>query len=153
MIRIERSSLDRIDDAYAIVREYYEAVDVIVRDDKESFAREYFGDGAGLWLACDDERVIGCIGLHSLPQIPNSGEIKRMYVRPEGRGQGIAAQLLAALEAYAREFGYMTLYLDSKDDLKVAIRFYQRHGYEPCERYNDNPQATVFMRKDLPGLH
>ena len=55
--------------------------------------------------------------------------------------------MLAALEGYAAGYGYRWLYLDSKDDLAAAIRFYARHGYEPCERYNDNRQATVFMRK------
>jgi len=41
------------------------------------------------------------------------------------------------------------MYLDTKDDLISAIKFYQRQGYEACERYNDNPQATMFMRKKL----
>jgi GNAT superfamily N-acetyltransferase len=41
------------------------------------------------------------------------------------------------------------LYLDTKDDLDPAIRFYQRHGYKRCGRYNNNPQATIFMRKRL----
>jgi ribosomal protein S18 acetylase RimI-like enzyme len=76
--------------------------------------------------------------------------VKRLYVRPESRGQHIADRLLEALEEYAFEAGYRALYLDTKDDLVVAIHFYQRHGYGLCERYNDNPQATIFMRKDLP---
>jgi ribosomal protein S18 acetylase RimI-like enzyme len=67
----------------------------------------------------------------------------------EHRGQGVAEALLGALEAYATEHGYAALYLDSKKDLMPAIRFYRRHGYSPCERYNDNPQATIFMRKEL----
>jgi hypothetical protein len=57
--------------------------------------------------------------------------------------------LLVALEQYAQASGYEWLYLDSKDDLKAALRFYDRHGYEPCERYNRNQQATVFLRKAL----
>jgi ribosomal protein S18 acetylase RimI-like enzyme len=149
LIRIERASLERMDEAYAIVREYYEAVGVVVRDDPESFARDYFGDGSGVWLAYDGGNVVACIALRPLLQLNHAGEIKRMYVKPEGRGQGIAEQLLKSLEEYAVESGYRTLYLDTKDDLTTAIRFYRRHGYEPCERYNDNPQATIFMRKCL----
>jgi GNAT superfamily N-acetyltransferase len=151
LIRIERASLERMDEAYAIVREYYEAVGVVVRDDPESFARDYFGDGSGVWLAHDDASVVGCIALRPLPKLEQAGEIKRMYVKPEARGQAIAERLLKALEDYAAEAGYRTLYLDTKDDLTTAIRFYQRHGYEPCERYNENPQATMFMKKRLAG--
>jgi GNAT superfamily N-acetyltransferase len=141
--------MERMDEAYAIVREYCEAVGVVVRDDPESFARDYFGDGSGIWLAYEDGLAIGCIALRPLGQFPGAGEIKRMYVKPEFRGQGIAERLLKALEEYAAEAGYRALYLDTKDDLTTAIRFYQAHGYEPCERYNDNPQATIFMRKGL----
>jgi GNAT superfamily N-acetyltransferase len=149
LIRIERVALDHVNDAYAIVQEYYDAVDVVVRDDAESFARDYFGAGSGIWLASEDSEVVGCIALRPLPQVEQSGEVKRLYVRPELRGQNIADGLLEALEGYAREFGYCWLYLDTKDDLLAAIRFYERHGYERCERYNENPQATIFMRKDL----
>ena len=41
------------------------------------------------------------------------------------------------------------IYLDTYDDLKAAIALYIRRGYETCERYNDNPQATVFLRKQI----
>lgn len=149
VIRIERASMERMEEAYAIVREYYDAVDVTVRDDAAEFAREYFGEGSGIWLARDDGKAVGCIALRPLPAFARAGEIKRMYVKPESRGRGIAERLLKALEAYAADFGYAQLYLDSKDDLTTAIRFYERHGYEACARYNENPQATVFMKKGL----
>lgn len=152
MIRIERATPGHVEEAYAIVQEYYEAVGVMVREDADKFAHEYFGDGAGIWLAAEDGKTLGCIGLRELSQIENAGEVKRLYVKPESRGRGVAGLLLKALEEYARGFGYRWLYLDSKDDLTDAIRFYQKHGYEACERYNENPQATIFMRKDLPLL-
>lgn len=149
MVRIERASLQHMNEAYAIVQEYYEAVGVVLREDAESFAREYFGDGSGVWLAFEDEGAVGCIALRPLPHLDRAGEIKRMYVKPDYRGLGIAERMLKALEVYAAEAGYRWLYLDTKDDLATAIRFYRRHGYEPCERYNENPQATMFMNKRL----
>ena len=148
-MKVHRANPDEVDAAYAIVLEYYEAVSVLVRDDRAAFEQEYFTDASGIWLATVDGSVIGCIGLHRLPNLKDGAEIKRLYVYPEHRGQGIAEALLDAVEAYAAEHGYKALYLDSKSDLLTAIRFYQRHGYSPCERYNDNPQATIFMRKEL----
>jgi hypothetical protein len=41
------------------------------------------------------------------------------------------------------------IYLDSYDDLKAAIALYGKRGYDRCDRYNDNPQATLFMRKQI----
>jgi len=147
--RVERARPDEAEEAYAIVEEYYEAVEVMVREDEAEFRAKYFGPGAGIWLVRDGAAVVGCIALRPLEEMAGCGEVKRLYVKPEYRGRGIAERLLEALEAYAREAGYGAIYLDSKDDLKAAIRFYARHGYAECERYNENPQATVFMRKGL----
>ena len=149
MIRIERALLGRMAEAFAIVSEYYEAVEVVVREDAAEFGAKYFGPGAGIWLARDGAAVVGCIALRPLKEMAGCGEVKRLYVKPAYRGQGIAERLLEALEAFARASGYEAIYLDSKDDLKAALRFYARHGYVECARYNENPQATVFMRKVL----
>ena len=137
------------DTAHPIVEEYYEAMSVVARETREAFAQLYFADGAGVWLARLEERVIGCIALRAMPQFTASGEVKRLYVKPEYRGRGIAVALHDALETYARDFGYQWLYLDTADNMTSAIRFYKQQGYERCARYNDNPQATIFMRKEL----
>jgi len=149
-IPVYRAFRPQLADAYAIVSEYYEAVDVMVREDQQKFEREYFEGEGGLWLATSNGQTIGCIALHELHGFHEKiGEIKRLYVQPAFRGKGVAEALLATLETYATARGFRALYLDSKDDLQVAIRFYQRHGYELCERYNENPQATIFMKKQL----
>jgi GNAT superfamily N-acetyltransferase len=146
---IERATPIEIDTAYEIVREYYEAMSVVARDTRDEFARLYSEDGAGIWLAWLGKKVIGCIALRVMRQFEESGEVKRLYVRPAQRGRGIAAALHDALQTYAIKFGYRWLYLDTVDNMTAAIRFYEEHGYERCERYNENLQATIFMRKQL----
>ena len=74
-----------------------------------------------------------------------------MYVRASHRGSGIADSLLEALEEYALKSGYEWLYLDTTDSMKAAARFYERNSYGVCARYNENPQAALFMRKRLRG--
>lgn len=148
-LRVWRAAEEDRAAAYAIVDEYNEAVGVLLRDSPESFARDYFAPGTGLWLAETETALAGCIALRRLSMLPDAGEIKRLYVRPMARGQGVADALLGALEGYAADAGYRWLYLDSKDDLVAALHFYRRHGYEPCERYNENQQATVFLRKQI----
>ena len=146
---VRRASPEELDSAYAIVREYYEAASVVAQDSKEEFARFYFSTASGLWLALVNRHPIGCIALRSLPGILAAGEVKRLYVRPEQRGCGIAAALYAALEKYAVQNSYQWLYLDTAADMTAAQRFYATLGYQPCDRYNDNPQAAIFMRKKL----
>ena len=148
-ILIRKANLTELDDAFRIVEEYYDAVGVIARDTKEEFSERYFGELRGVWLASVDGDVIGCIALRELPEQPRRGEIKRMYVRPAHRRGGIAQALLNATESFAAAVSCDWLYLDSAPGMDAAVRFYRRNGYEPCPRYNDNPQATVFLRKRI----
>ena len=146
---IRRAMPSEIDTAFEIVQEYCETMNVVARDTRDAFARIYFEEGAGIWLAWLAEKVIGCIALRAMPQFDENSEVKRLYVRPEYRGRGIAAALHDALQTYATAFGYRWLYLDTADNMTAAIRFYESHGCERCARYNENPQATIYMRKEL----
>lgn len=162
-VRKARAPAD-LERAYAINVEYLDAVDVVVRDSPESF-REYFGSRSGFWIAVADDateathaeevaagEAVGCIALRPLPALgPHACEVKRLYVRPSLRGHGLAHRLLDALETFAAERGYTEVFLDTKDDLQAAIRFYTQRGYVRRARYNDNPQATIFMSRMLPA--
>jgi ribosomal protein S18 acetylase RimI-like enzyme len=135
--------------AWELVDEYHATFGVVLRDDRAATRRDIAGPG-GVWLAGDGDAPAGCVVLRPLPALgPRAGEVKRLYVRPAHRGAGIAGALMDALEAHARAAGYEALYLDSRPDFATAIRFYERRGYEPVARYNENPEATVFMRLRL----
>jgi GNAT superfamily N-acetyltransferase len=148
-LSVHRATSEESNAAWEIVQEYYEAAGVVARDAKGDFERIYFGDGAEVWLATIAGSVVGCVALRSVARFAKSAEVKRLYVRPQHRGLGIAAALYQSLEEYARERGYEWLYLDTTDEMVAAQRFYAALGYELTTRYNDNPQATIFMRKDL----
>jgi len=147
-IRIER--VKTVDDAVlAILEEYYEAVAVVQRDRPGSLQQMLDEPGSGMWLARRGDVVVACVVLRRLKSIAHAGECKRLYVKPAARGNHLAARLLDALEDFARNEGMKWIYLDSYDDLKAAIALYERRGYQRCKRYNDNPQATLFMRKRI----
>lgn len=79
------------------------------------------------------------------------GEIKRMWVQPEARGQGVAQALLALLEAEARAAGCPSLVLETGPKQPEAIALYARQGFARCGPfgdYRDDPMS-VFMRKAL----
>jgi DNA-binding MarR family transcriptional regulator/GNAT superfamily N-acetyltransferase len=151
IIRVSESNDEaiRLGDAMGLLREYYEAVHVVQRDTPEAIRKMIDDSYTGLWLAYLAGRAVGCVVLRRLESIPFAGECKRLYVQPGARGHHIADKLLDAQEDFARRQGLRWIYLDSYDDLKVAIALYRRRGYVSCERYNDNPQATVFLRKNI----
>jgi DNA-binding MarR family transcriptional regulator/GNAT superfamily N-acetyltransferase len=149
-VRIVRL-LEANDDASQLLEEYYDAVGVVQRDTPEAIQKIIGDASSGMWIAYLREKAVGCVVLRRLPSIPFAGECKRLYVQSEARGNGLADALLDAQEAFARSKGLQWIYLDSYDDLKAALALYRKRGYLPCERYNDNPQATVFLRKNIGG--
>lgn len=147
-LRVERATLNQSDLAYAIVAEYYEALKVVARETAAEFRDEYFGPVSGFWLAWFGANLAGCIALREMCP-GEAAEIKRMYVRQPYRGVGVAQKLLVAAESFAGYRGYQRIFLDSTEEMQAAVRLYERNGYQHCHRYNTNPQATIFMRKDL----
>ena len=98
-------------------------------------------------LARRDGEVVGCGAVESLDE--QTAEIKRMWVHPTTRGSGLGRRLVARLEDEARALGRTVVVLDTNSTLTEAIAMYASCGYEPTERYNDNPYADRWFLKAL----
>lgn len=91
------------------------------------------------------------IGCGALVLCPEFGELKRMYVSPRGRGQGVAKKLLALLESEAIASGCKVLKLETGPYQHEALALYTSAGYErrgPFGDYRNDP-LSVFMQKTL----
>lgn len=95
----------------------------------------------------DDGRVVGCGGLQRIDD--TTAEIKRMWIDASVRGRRLGRRLLDHLEATAAALGYGRVVLDTNATLTEAIAMYTSAGYEPTERYNDNPYAQRWFTKRL----
>ena len=81
-----------------------------------------------------------------------SAEIKRVYIRPEYRGQKLGERIVSAIEGIASEKNSRLLLLETGIHQQPAIALYRRCGYEICDAfppYKADP-LSVFMRKELP---
>ena len=77
-------------------------------------------------------------------------ELKRLYVRPAFRGQGLARLLTEQILRDARTIGYRKILLDTLPFLESAIRLYRSLGFTDAPRYNDSPlDTTLFLQLDL----
>ena len=78
-------------------------------------------------------------------------EIKRTFVREENRGRGIAGEILAELETWAKELGFSECILETGVKQPEAIRLYQKNGYEKMPSYGQylNVENSVCMRKSI----
>jgi GNAT superfamily N-acetyltransferase len=81
----------------------------------------------------ENEKAIGCGAFKEFDA--NSVEIKRMFVRPENRGKGVAGEILQELENWARELNFQFAVLETGQKQPEAIRLYQKSGYQVIPNY------------------
>jgi putative acetyltransferase len=83
-------------------------------------------------------------------------ELKRMYVRPDIRGKGVADAILARLTKEAEAAGVAMIRLETGTAQTAAIRFYRRAGFDLCDAFEpytsmhpDNIATSLFMARRL----
>jgi len=95
-----------------------------------------------------DGRPVGCGALRRLD--PTTGELKRMYVRPQAEGKGIGRLLVEALAAWALDQGIERLVLETGVRQLAAIALYEKTGFTPIPRfgpYRSSPSSRCYERR------
>jgi GNAT superfamily N-acetyltransferase len=103
----------------------------------------FFPPDGRLLLATEAPYSAGLACLKKLRE--DIGEIKRMYVRPEFRGQGIGRALLEGLLVEAAEIGYVTVRLDSARFMRAAHALYRSAGFTEIEPYPESEIPPEFQ--------
>ena len=128
---------------------FQEYLDLQNYDDELDHLEAKYGlpDGRLYLLFCEG-KAAGCIGLRKIDE--ESCELKRLYVRPEFRNQGLGSALVEKIINDAREVGYSQILLDTLPFLESAIRMYRSFGFYEIESYNNSPMDTsIYMRLDV----
>jgi putative acetyltransferase len=106
------------------------------------------------FVATLDGDPVGCGGV---ALFDGFAEVKRMYVRPVARGQGVARAILDRLEAETRAANLPVLRLETGDKQTDALRLYYRYGFTDCGPFGHYaalpPQAiaaSIFLEKLVP---
>jgi GNAT superfamily N-acetyltransferase len=103
-------------------------------------------------VAYKDDVAVSCGAIK--PFSETEAEIKRMFVRPDNRGQGIARNILIELENWAQECHFTACVLETGKKQPEAIALYQKIGYIIIPNYGQyiGVKNSVCMRKVLPSL-
>jgi GNAT superfamily N-acetyltransferase len=138
----------RVNEEYGINVDIKSMFDQTMRE-LDKFLPPY---GRLLMAECEGQVV----GLACMKRIQEDiGEIKRMYVQPAFRGQGIGRALLEGLIAEARKIGYPRMRLDSTRFMVEAHSLYRSVGFQEIEPYPESEipkefqQHWIFMELQL----
>jgi GNAT superfamily N-acetyltransferase len=131
------------------MRELYSGLDLNSPDMPVAGMAELAPPAGTFLVGYRDGQAVCAGGIKRLPD--GACEIKRMYVVPAARKQGVARSLLRALEDAARGLGYRIVRLDTGPLQPHARGLYESEGYVPIANFNGNPVATFFGEKHLAG--
>ena len=100
-------------------------------------------------VAYQDGQAVGCGAFKKFED--KTAEIKRMFVKPALRGQGIATQILTALEVWALEVGFTSCILETLKEHTSAVSLYAKNGYRVIPNYAQyiGVESSVYMGKNL----
>jgi GNAT superfamily N-acetyltransferase len=113
---------------HGILREEFGfAADVSQQPDLLDIPRHYGAEASKFWLALDGTRLVGTTGFVDLGS--KQGLLRKMFVRGDYRGTGVASLLLDNAVQWAREHRFLTMYLGTNSNFHAARRFYEKHGF------------------------
>lgn len=118
----------------------------------ERLPASYQEQGGGCLLARVEGQPKGFVAWRRLPAgtfpdstlAPAAWEMKRLWVRPEGRSLGLGWTLTQAVLDRAVSAGQKAVYLDTVPTaMEAAHRLYLAMGFVPAPAYNDNAMDGI----------
>ena len=80
-----------------------------------------------------EQEPVGCGAIKAFDS--KTMEVKRMFVTPELRGNGIASAILNDLEQWTKELNHSRCILETGVNQPEAIRLYQKNKYERISNF------------------
>jgi ribosomal protein S18 acetylase RimI-like enzyme len=123
--------------------------------EKEAAAlpQSYLDQGGGSLVAQVNGKLAGFVAWRAVPEsvARDAWELKRLWVRTEGRGLGLGRALTQAVLDRAVAAGRTAVYLDTVPNaMTAAHRLYLDMGFVPTAPYNDNPvDGLAYLVKHL----
>jgi len=124
--------------------------------DLRRIPKVYQAGRGNFWMALQGDEVVGTL---ALIDFGSGGALRKMFLRVDQRGTGLAQALLDTLLRHARETGLTRLFLGTLAQMHAAHRFYEKNGFRavpPESLPNDFPRVPVdnrFYARELEGAH
>ncbi|ERN43056.1 N-acetylglutamate synthase [Rubidibacter lacunae KORDI 51-2] len=108
----------------------------------------YWQTGGEFWVVERDSELVGTGAYYPRDRGDRAVEIRKMYLLPKARGQGLGWFLLQELEAAVAARDWHEIWLETATVLAAAVRLYERNGYQPATGV-DTPRCDRIYVKNL----
>jgi putative acetyltransferase len=114
----------------------------------------YLATGGAFWTICDPAgQVIGSAGYYPIARGHRAVEIRKMYILPAHRGQGLGKFVLQELEKAITAQGWQEIWVETASVLVEAVRLYESSGYLPStgvETLRCDRVYVKYLNRPLP---
>lgn len=107
----------------------------------------YWKTGGEFWVVEQADRLVGTAAFYPIARGNQAVEIRKMYLLPAVRGQGLGRFLLQALEATIVTQGYEEIWIETATVLKEAVQLYENSGYQPTTGVETARCDRVYVKR------
>ena len=117
---------------------------------------DHYGVNGRKYFVIEDDqgKVIGGIGFAKVDFMNETAELQKLYLDDRAKGAGLGYELIALVEKEMSAAGYKYSYLETHDNLNVAIHLYEKCGYIEIDRPAEVVHSAMnrFFRKALGAI-
>ena len=106
----------------------------------------YQQKGGEFWVVERQSKLVATAAYYPIKRGNNAVEIRKMYLLPEVRGQGLGTFLLKELEKRIAEKGFDEVWVETATVLKEAVILYEKNGYQPASGVETKRCDLVYVK-------
>jgi putative acetyltransferase len=106
----------------------------------------YLKTDGEFWVVEYDEQIVGTAAYYPIQRGEQAAEIRKMYLLPSVRGQGLGQFLLEKLEEAIAARSYRQIWIETASVLKEAVQLYEKNGYIPATGVETNRCDRVYVK-------
>ena len=106
----------------------------------------YLDRGGEFWVVEYEGKIVGTSAYYPCERGNTAVEIRKMYLSPIARGQGLGRHLLGKLEQVITARGYQEIWIETASILKAAVRLYELSGYQPMTGVETSRCDLVYVK-------
>jgi len=110
----------------------------------------YQHPGGAFWLVERDGAIVGTAGYYPTQRGQQAAEIRKMYLLPAARGQGLGRFLLQQLEAVIAAQEFQQIWIETASVLVEAVKLYESSGYQPADGVETARCDRVYFKELTP---